>query len=63
MGYGVHSESYLERARKRLDEGTLEGLFYAALELRCGVEARLHQYLEAYKRIALKKKRKWRIPE
>ena len=38
-------------------------MFYAAFELRCGVEARLHQYLEAYKRIALKKKRKWRIPE
>jgi hypothetical protein len=63
MGYGVLSESYLERARERLEEGTLGGLFYAAFELRCGVEARLHQYLEAYKRIALRKKRKWRIPE
>jgi len=63
MGYGILSESYLARARKQLDEGTLESLFYAAFELRCGVEARLHQYIEAYKRVALMKKRKWRIPE
>lgn len=63
MAYGVNSESYIVRARKRLDEGTLEGLFYAAFELRCGVEARLHEYLEAYKRSIRGQKGKWRIPE
>ena len=50
MVYGINAESYLSRARKQLDEGTQNGLFYSAFELRCGVETRLHEYLDAYKR-------------
>jgi hypothetical protein len=38
-------------------------LFYAALELRCGVQSRLEEYLEAHRQIAAKKKTGWRIPE
>ena len=34
MQYGTHSRDYLARARQRLDEGSLESLFYAAFELR-----------------------------
>lgn len=44
MTYAIDSRSYLERARKQLDQGTQEGLFYAAFELRCGAEARLHEH-------------------
>ncbi len=47
MKYGTHSRGYLARARQRLDEGSFESLFYAAFELRCGIEARLQQYEEA----------------
>jgi len=61
--YGIHSRYYLERARKRLNEGSLESLLYAAFELRCGIEARLHQYLEAQERISNKKKHGWKIPK
>ncbi len=59
--YGVHSRDYLRRARRRLDERSNEALFYAAFELRCGIEARMHQYLEARTNIAKRKKRGWKI--
>jgi hypothetical protein len=61
--YGIHSSNYLERARRRLEEQTLEGLFYAALELRFGIEARLQQYREALSEITRQKLRKeWQVP-
>ncbi len=63
MVYAINAESYLTRARKQLDEGTQSGLYYAAFELRCGVEARLHEYLNAYKRHTKVPEGKWRIPE
>jgi hypothetical protein len=52
MGYGIHSRSYLKRARQRLDEGYPESLFYAAFELRCGVESRMKEYLDAQDHIS-----------
>lgn len=61
MEYGTHSRDYLARARKLLDEGSFESLFYAAFELRCGIEARLHQYDEALGNITRNKKGGWRI--
>jgi hypothetical protein len=61
--YGIHARDYLARARSRLDEKTPEGLFYAAFELRCGVESRLQQYLEAHEETQRHGKRGWRIPE
>ncbi len=47
MPYFVGPESYLARARQRLDEHSTEGLFYAAFELRCGIQARLEEYVDA----------------
>jgi len=61
MRYGTHARDYLARARSRLDEQSLEGLFYAAFELRCGIESRLHQYLEAQRGNATRIKQGWRI--
>jgi len=48
--YNIPSFCFLERARKQLelfDSGSIESLFYAALELRTGIEARLFEYLDA----------------
>jgi hypothetical protein len=61
--YSVDAKSYLERARERLNEERLESLFYAALELRCGIEARLQQYLEAQEHIAKCRRSGWQIPK
>lgn len=61
--YRVDAHSYLERARERLSEERLESLFYAALELRCGIESRLQEYLEAQKHIAECRRSGWRIPK
>lgn len=50
--YGISAQAYLERTRTQLLENTHESLFYAALELRCCVEARQAEYVEhlsAYK--------------
>lgn len=56
MEYSINSKAYLNRARKRLDENTKEGLFYAAFELRSGIASRLLQYWEANKHIHQMKK-------
>lgn len=63
MEYGISSRAYLNRARKQLDENTTEALFYAAFELRCGIESRLLQYWEANKHIHQMKKAGWEIPK
>ena len=63
MSYGVHSRDYLRRARFRLDQTTHEALFYAAFELRCGVEARMQQYLETQLKIDKKLRIGWRIAD
>jgi hypothetical protein len=59
--YGTSAKDYLARAEDRLGEGTPEALFYAALELRCGVETRMKQYLDAQAHISKAKKRGWEI--
>jgi hypothetical protein len=43
--YDSSSRAYLIRAKKNFDSEKNESLFYAALELRCGVEARLKEYV------------------
>jgi len=63
MEYRMHSRDYLTRARKLLDEGCFESLFYAAFELRCGIESRLQQYEEALANTAKIKRAGWRIPK
>lgn len=47
MNYGIHERDYLERAKARITEGHPEALFYAAVELRCAIEARQSHYLDA----------------
>ena len=47
---GIDARSFLGRARQRLAEfdlGKREALFYAALDLRFGIEARLFTYIDA----------------
>ncbi len=49
VNYNSSSLDFLDRARKQLslfDAGNIESLFYAALELRMGIEARVCEYLE-----------------
>jgi hypothetical protein len=61
MDYGISSRAYLQRALELLDQDTEEALFHAAFELRCGIEARMEEYLEAWKEITNKKKHGWQI--
>lgn len=61
MDYGVRSHDYLQRARQRLDEGTPEGLLYAALELRSGIEARIQMYLAAQTESDKLRKDGWKV--
>jgi hypothetical protein len=64
MGYGVTARSYLQRARDRLLEDNKEALFYAAFELRCSVEARQDEYINAMKKYTrMKRTRSWKISE
>lgn len=59
--YRVSSRDYLRRARQRLDESTPDSLFYAAFELRCGVESRIQEYLQVQNHISKSKKKGWQI--
>jgi hypothetical protein len=61
--YGVSSKSYLRRAVERLAESEQQSLFYAAFEIRCGIEARLQDYLDALEQIPARKKKGWKIIE
>lgn len=61
MPYHVSARAYLERARTQLDAATREGLFYAAFELRAGIQARMQQYLQAQESIAQRKKNDWKL--
>lgn len=61
MSYRIHSREYMRRAREQLDKGTAQSLFYVAFELRCGVEARLQQYLGAQETVSEKRKRDWQV--
>ncbi len=62
MVYDVSSRGYLGRAHTRLDEALPETLFYAAFELRCGVETRLQEFLEPHVEKLNLRKDGWRIP-
>lgn len=59
--YSVDLYHHLRRARNQLDRGKHDGLFYAAFELRCGVESRIQDYLDAREDIAKKKKKGWKV--
>src|SRR5271165_6848988 len=61
--YKCGSRDYLERARSLLEQNTQQALFYAAFELRCGIEARLQEYLAVQEHLSKKRKDGWRINE
>lgn len=61
MPYNGTARGYLARARQQLDGGTMEGIFYAALELRCGVEQRMWEYLQAQRHLSKKIRHGWKI--
>ena len=61
MPYRVSARAYAKRARHRLNEGTRDALFYAAFELRAGIEARMQEYLYAQESVAQSKKDAWQI--
>lgn len=44
-----------------MDTGGENALIYAALELRCGVEARLREYIETIEHIPKKQKKEWEV--
>ena len=59
--YGVSAQAYLARAEARLASSRCEELFYAALELRAGIESRMQEYLQEQRHISKKKKKGWQI--
>lgn len=59
--YATGPRDYLERARYQLDTNFHENLFYACLNLRCGVEARMRSYLEPYEHISKTQKNEWNL--
>ena len=59
--YDISSISYLNRARERRAEGTSASLFYAALEVRSGVEARLREYLEHHEHVPIGRRAEWNV--
>ncbi|MEQ1775193.1 MAG: hypothetical protein ABL891_15555 [Burkholderiales bacterium] len=61
LAYGTDAKDYLARAEDRLAEGSAEALFYSALEIRCGIESRIKQYLAAQAHISKAKKSGWKI--
>jgi len=61
MSYGIASRNYLERAKQRFEEGTNQSLFYAAFELRSGIEARMLEYLKVQRHISKKKRTGWQV--
>lgn len=61
MTYLVTSRAYLGRMKARMDEGTDEALIYAAFELRCGVEARMQEYVETIDHLPKATRDQWEI--
>lgn len=61
MSYSTASTDYLNRMKALLDEGSEASLIYAALELRCGVEVRLREYIETIDHIPKAQKKEWAV--
>lgn len=59
--YSCDSDSYLTRARVCLESGDPKYLFYAAFELRCFVESRHNEYLEAQEQYRSSLPKRWKI--
>lgn len=63
MDSPVSSISYLSRAKSLRDSEDKAQLIYAALELRCGVEAKLKEIATAAPNISKNKSKQWEIPK
>ncbi|CAK2782332.1 Terminase [Vibrio crassostreae] len=63
MSYGITSRDYLQRAKTLRAKNDIASLFYAVFELRCGIEVRMKEYLDAQRHISEKKKKGWKIAE
>ncbi|WP_022673636.1 hypothetical protein [Novosphingopyxis baekryungensis] len=61
--YKVTDRAYLARCRGWIIEGRKAGLFYAAFELKCFLEAKLGEYLENWEGRPLKKVQVHRIKD
>ena len=61
MTYFTASTDYVDRMKALLDDGSEASLIYAALELRCGVEARLREYIETIDHIPKAQKKDWAV--
>lgn len=61
MAYSLVVSAYLERIEDLLKDKTEASLLYAALELRCGVEARMREYLDPLDDIPKSQKNEWAI--
>jgi len=59
--YLTLTQSYADRAASLIESGTKANLLYAALEIRMGVEARLHSYVQASNQTSSALKRGWEI--
>jgi hypothetical protein len=61
MRYGFAARDHLIRAQDCLSQEDPKFLFYAAFELRCAVESRMREYLEAWDHVSKKQKNGWEI--
>ncbi|MDH3712060.1 MAG: hypothetical protein OER04_19390 [Cyclobacteriaceae bacterium] len=61
MTYEVSSREYLKRAKQCLEKNENQFLYYAAFEIRCGVEARMQEYLKTQQHISKRKQQGWKI--
>lgn len=58
--YYIRAINYLDRAKKVFNPDNKDTWFYSAFEIRCGVEARMREYLQHQKSVSAKKKKGWR---
>jgi hypothetical protein len=56
-----HITRLLETGSGATCTGIRKGTFYAAFELRCGIEARMRQYLRAREDVSDKKAKGWQL--
>lgn len=59
--YHITAESYLSRAKQIYHPKKYQTWFYTALEVRCGVEARMREYLKHQENISKKRKQGWKL--
>jgi hypothetical protein len=63
LDYYCGARDYLSRATQLLKAGNQASMFYAAFELRCGIEARMREYLIARQEANKKASKGWRMAE